>query len=276
MTVMFWMRRNPASTATNPFGYAFGDVTFRAFAAGAAGQGITFRGSAIGNVDSGFTVTGTPGVWQHVALVIDDAAGQAYWCDNGTPSATVINFPMGTFTYTQAGTRMMAVGAQGDSGLSTFGLHYDMDDFRFYDRALLPVEIMAAMATENASAGNYASGCAGPSGVPTIAGVGLPQLGNTSFAVALGNAEANQLAALVVGVAPVAFGTFDLSPWLGAGCTLHTDWITANFHLTVNGMATQPLGIPNNPLFAGYHLYSQWLVAGTLGAASPALDINLQ
>lgn len=43
LTIMFWMQRDVASTSTNPFGYAFGDVSFRAFAAGAAGQGITFR-----------------------------------------------------------------------------------------------------------------------------------------------------------------------------------------------------------------------------------------
>lgn len=274
LTIMFWMRRDPASTSTNPFGYAFGDVSFRAFAAGAAGSGITFRGSPIGNVDSGFTVTGTPGVWQHVALVVDDVNGQALWFDNGTPSSNVISFTPNTFTYT--GTRFMAVAAQGDSGLSPFGVHYDMDDFRYYGRALTQPEIMAAMVAENPSAGTFGSSCAGPGGAPQIGATGLPQLGNPTFSIDLANAEDSRLCVLALGLQPAAFGTFDLSPALGAGCTLQVDPFSLLLQVVVATAATQPMPIPNNAALHGLHVYGQWIIAGSTGAVTQALDVNIQ
>jgi len=274
-TVMFWMRRDLTSTGTNPFGYAFGNVTFRAFAAGAGGQGITFRGTAIGNVDSGFPVINTPGVWQHVTLVVDDVAGQALWFDNGTPSANVVSFTPNTFSYSNT-TRFMAVAAQGDSGLSPFGLHYDMDDFRYYSRALTQPEILVAMAAENPSAGTFGTACAGPGGAPVISANGLPQIGNAGFAVDLTLAENNRLCALVLGLAPAAFGTLDLSGFLGAGCALQVDGFSLIFQVTSASAASQPLPIPPSTGFLGLHIYGQWLIAGTSGAVTSALDINIQ
>lgn len=135
-----------------------------------------------------------------MTLVIDNAAGQARWWDNGNPTGTLVNFTPNSFTYSSA-TRFMAVGAQGDSGLSTFSNNYAMDDFRFYDRALIQGEILAAMQGENPSAGVYGAGCPGPGGMPAIAGNGLPQLGNTSFAITLAGAEDLRLTAIVLGLA---------------------------------------------------------------------------
>lgn len=274
-TIMFWMRRDPASTSTNPFGYAFGDVSFRAFAAGAGGAGITFRGTSIGNVDSVFPVTGTPGVWQHVALVVDDAAGRALWHDNGNPSSNVVSFTPNTFAY--SGTRFMAVAAQGDSGLSPFGNHYDMDDFRYYGSALSQPQILAAMVAELPTAGTFGTECAGPGGLPVISGGGgVPQLGNLGFSVDLSNAEDGRLCALVLGIAPAAFGVFDLGPILGPGCALQTDTFSVGFQLTVASAASQPIPIVPLPNFAGFHIYAQWLIAGTAGANTRVLDINIQ
>lgn len=274
-SIMFWMRRDPASTSTNPFGYAFGDVTFRAFAAGAAGSGITFRGTSIGNVDSVFPVVNTPGVWQHVALVVDDAAGRALWYDNGSPSTNVISFTPNSFNY--SGTRFMAVAAQGDSGLSTFGLHYDMDDFRYYTRALSQADIMNVMLAEEPSAGTFGTACAGPSGLPVIAGQGLPALGNGSFAVDLTNAEASRPCALVIGATPAAFGVVDLSAFLGTGCSLQTDPLVVIASATSgSGAASQPLPIPAGNNLIGLHLYTQWVILGTQGAVTQVLDVNVQ
>ncbi len=273
-SVAWWMRKDPNAAAT-PFGYAFGNGTFRSFVGGAAGTGVTFRGSAIGNVDSGFTVNGTPGVWQHVALVVDDTAGQALWYSNGTPSATVVTFTPNTFSY--ASTLLFGVGSISSAGSSPFGAGYDMDDFRFYTRALLPVEVMILSVTaENASSGVFSGSCPGTMGTPTIAGVGRPTLGNATYAVSLGNAENSRLAGLVMGFTPAAWGTFDLSPFLGAGCTLGVPWGQALFHVTAGNGATQALPIPNNPALSGWHVYAQWLIAGTTGATSQALDINIQ
>jgi PKD repeat protein len=271
----FWLRKNPAAAAT-PFGYAFGNGTFRSFVGGAAGTGITFRGSAIGNVDSGFTVNNTPGVWQHLTLVVDDAAGQARWYDNGNPSATVVNFTPNTFAYTSA--ILFGVGAISSTGGSAIGLNgYDLDDFRFYLRALNPAEVLiSALLPENPSAGAFGSSCPGPGGTPVISGTGVPSIGNASFAINLSNAEDNKLAAIVMGFTPAANGVISLAPWLGAGCELQTDAVGLTFYITAANAASQPFPIPGSTAYAGLHVYGQWLVLGTTGAATRLLDCNLE
>ncbi len=272
-SVSFWLRKDPAAVAS-PFGYAFSNGTFRAFVGGAAGNGITFRGSPIGNVDSGFTVNGTPGVWNHYTVVVDDTAGQALWYENGVASATVVSFTPNTFTYTG---NNMVVGASTAAGGSAIGTGYDMDDFRFYSRALLPAEVLVnSLLGENATAGSAGSFCDGPGGTPVISGNGSPTLGNAGFTVDLSNAENARLAALVFGVGPAAAGVVNISQWFGAGCELQTDLLATNFHVTASNAASQAFAIPQNTAFQGYHVYAQWLILGTAGAATRLLDINLQ
>jgi PKD repeat protein len=274
-SISFWLRRDPASTTTNPFGYVFGDGSFRAFCAGAGGQGVTFRGSAIGSVDSVFPVFNNPGVWQHLTLVVDDAAGQARWYDNGTPSTTTVSFTPNSFSYAGGA---FAVGAQNTSGGSRIGTHYHLDDFRLYGRALLPAEVqILALLSEHASAGSYGSACAGPGGTPVISGNGVPSLGNASYAVDLSNAENGRLAAIVFGFAPAAFGSFNIDPWLtGPGCALQTDNLALGIHTTAGNAASQPFAVPNFAGLAGQHIYSQWVILGTLGAVTRVLDSNLE
>lgn len=274
-SVSFWVRKNAAAAAT-PFGYAFGNGTFRSFVGGAAGTGITFRGSSLGNVDGRFLVGATPGVWQHLALVVDDTLGQAVWYDNGSPNTiAAINFTPNTFTYTSA--TNLVVGALTTTGGSPIVAGYDFDDFRFYTRALSAGDVLAVSLTpENASAGASGTACAGPGGNPTISGNGVPSLGNAGFAIELGNAENGCLAAAIFGMAPVMAGTLSLAPWLGTGCDLQTDVASANFHLTVGNAASQPFAVPAVPSIAGLHIYAQWAVLGSAGAVTKLLDCNLQ
>ncbi|MBM4060584.1 MAG: PKD domain-containing protein [Planctomycetes bacterium] len=274
LSISFWLMRDLASTGTNPFGYVFGNSTFRSFCAGAAGQGITFRGTAL-TVDSVFPVINTPGVWQHLTLVVDDNAGQALWYDNGVPSTNVVTFAPNTFSYVS--TVNLAVGAYNISGTSPIGTHYHLDDFRFYTRALSPAEILInALSVEQASAGVSGLSCPGTLGTPVIGSTGgAPTQGNAAFAVTLSNAEDLRLAAIAFGFTPAAFGTFDLSPWLGAGCVLQNDAVGLNFLITSGNAATQPFPIPAAG-FAGLHIYGQWAVLGTVGAATRMIDINIQ
>jgi PKD repeat protein len=272
-SITFWMMRDPASTVSSPFGYPFGNGTFRCFTGSA---GIFFSGSSIGSVTSSFSVHNTPGVWQHLALVVDDAAGQALWYSDGVPSTNPITFAPNTFTYTSA--TNLAVGANGTTGTSPSGAHFHLDDFRFYTRALMPAELLLlALLPENASAGATGASCPGTLGTLQIgAAGGSPTLGNGAFTVTLGNAENNRLAAIAIGMTPASFGTLSLAPWLGAGCTLQTDPAALNFYITSGNGAQQPFPIPAGSGFAGLHLYAQWLVLGTQGATSPMLDINLR
>jgi PKD repeat protein len=275
-TISFWLRRNPASTTTNPFGYAFGNGTFRSFVAGAAGQGITFRGSAIGNVDSGFTVINTPGVWQCLTLVVDDAAGTAQWFDNGVPG-NLVSFTPNTFAYTSAA--ILQVGAISTTAGSSITTHYDMDDFRFYTRALSAPEILGLLAAEQAAATNFGAGCAGASGVPTIVGSGgQPKIGNGAFQVDIGNVEVGQITALLVGTLAVEGGArpLDISFLFGPGCLAETLPDLGAFVAGVGPTSSFPLPIGNIPALVGGHVYAQALVFANDGAVSPALDINIQ
>ena len=92
----------------------------------------------------------------------------------------------------------------------------------------------------------------------------------------LGNAEDQRLAAIVFGFTPAAHGLLSLQPWLGAGCELQTDIAGIGFHVTAGNAATHGLPIPNGASFAGLHIYGQWLVLGTTGAATRLLDTNLR
>jgi len=278
---MFWLQRDVASTGTNPFGYVFGDGTFRGFAAGAAGQGITFRGSAIGNVDSGFTVTGTPGLWQHLAVVVDNAAGQARWYDNGVASATVTNFTAGTFAYT--GTGGFAVGAQGTSGLSPAATNYSMDDFRFYSRALTAAQIQSELTSENPTTCVYDAGCTDSNGYsPRLTANGAPRVGNLAFTLLATGMEPGRPAAIFVGAFTSLGGILPLplagTGIFGAGCALSvTPDVALNF-FSGGGNITLPSPVPNDPTLAGGHAYSQLITIGSgpLSAVSAPLDGNVQ
>lgn len=266
-TIMFWMRRDPASTTTNPFGYAFSNGTFRAFAAGAAGSGITFRGSPIGNVDSGFDVISSPGVWQHVALRVDDTAGVAEWYNNGLPSGLQVAFTPGTFTYSSASA--FYVGST--NGGSEFTDHYDMDDFRWYSTALAPNDIFASALAEVASSSPYDTTCGG-----NIGATGRPTLGNAAYTLDLTGAAASSPAAIAFGIEAHLGGLLPFP--LGGGCNLSVNPIIITATGTdPSGNASVLAPVPNDPSLAGGHIYTQFgvLTGGAL-VTSDALDSNIQ
>jgi hypothetical protein len=271
MTVAWWQRLGsvPPPSAAYVFG-GTGAAAVRCFTGGVAGTSLCYRGSTVGDVPAVTSVQQSPGVWQHVALVIDDSARQAVWYFDGVPEppvalaaahmAYIAEFHVGWHT----------------AGNGSYTAYYDLDDFRVYARALGPVAIAQAMAGENPTAGSFGSGCAGPGGEPVIAANGVPVLGNAAFGVSLLRAENARLCCVVMGLNPRASGTVDLAPLLGPGCTLHVDWFRTIFHVTVGGSAQQAMPVPNTAAMSGYHVYVQWLVAGTAGAATSALDLNIR
>lgn len=205
-------------------------------------------------------------------LVIDDVNGVGNWYFNGVLN-TSTNFTPGTHTFALT---QFHWGYQTTTS-SGYARYYDTDDVRIYSRALSAGEVVAVtLLGENASAGTWGSSCNGPGGEPVIGTNGAPTLGNATFALTLSNAEDARLAVAVLGLSPAAFGTFDLSGILGAGCQLEVDPFATTFFLTVANAASQTIAIPNNTLFQGQHIYGQWLVLGTSGAATRAIDINVE
>ncbi|MGE0142301.1 MAG: PKD domain-containing protein [Planctomycetota bacterium] len=279
-TITWWAHRDPASTTTSPFGYFFSDNSFRCFMGSA---GILFGGGTGSplSATTTFNWTGhlTQGVWNHYALVIDDANGQLMCYENGVPHPTPRAFTPNTYAYTAtSATAILSVGAV-PSGSSRATSHYHMDDFRFYSRALSPAEILGAMLSEQASATTFGSGCAGLSGVPTISGSGgQPKLGNAGFSVQVGNVDAGSVIATLIGVLAVDGGArpVDLSLVFGPGCQAETLPDLAAFVIGVGPSASLPLALPLDPALAGAHIYVQAAAFGAPSAMSPALDINLQ
>ncbi len=275
MTVMWWQRQTGLRSGT---AYACGSSSGAGPRMYMQSSGIlTYRGSSIGNCDS----TSTPnsganlGVWLHVAMVVDDAAGTATWHFNGIadpPRAFTANSHSAALTNFHIG-----YGSSATTGVSSYPPWFDMDDFRIYGRALSAGEIQAAIIlAETPSAGRFGGSCPGPGGTPSIGTTGVPVLGTPGFGITLAGAEDNRLCAMVLGLTPRAFGTFDLSGLLGPGCRLEVDWYLALFYFTVGGSALHTMPIPNNQVLRGQHLYAQWLVAGSTGAATQALDLNIR
>ncbi|MBK8096038.1 MAG: PKD domain-containing protein [Planctomycetes bacterium] len=271
---MSWWQRLGATAPGATIGYGFGGTgsSVRWFTGGVAGTSLWYRSSGAPDINATYNVQANPGVWEHVCLVVDNTAGTGKWYFNGVLNTTT-NFTPGLHSFT---TTELHVGWQ-TATTSGYVRYYDLDDFRIYSRPLSAGEVIATyLLGEHASAGTFGSSCAGPGGTPVIAGNGVPAVGNLTFAVDLSNAEDLRGAIMVLGLTPSAFGTFDLSAVLGAGCQLEVDPFGSNFHVTMGNAASQPLGIPLNTMFQGLHVYGQWLVLGTTGAATRVIDINIE
>ena len=274
-TISYWHREQAVAGSTLAYSFGAGNGgTFRSFTGGVAGTSIMFRGSAIGDYTSATTVQGQFGVWQHIALVIDDAAGVAQWYIDGVADTNTLAFAPGTFAETQ-GTNFNVAWHQ--DNMLPYTQFYDMDDFRFYARALSAAEIMASMAQENPTTSTYDSACAGPGGNPLIGAVGVPRVPNPGFMLTLSSAEANVPATLAIGfqthlggVLPIPLGV------LGATCNLSLLPETFVSTATGAGSVTFPAPIPGDASLRGAHIYAQYILLGSQGAVTSGLDINVQ
>lgn len=126
-----------------------------------------------------------------------------------------------------------------------------------------------------ASSGVYGSGCAGSNGLPTIAALSTPRLGQ-KYVIGLTNAKANTGLGLLTGLSNTKYGPFDLpTPLYGAGapgCFLLTsaDFGAASF-TDAMGTASISVQIPNDRRFIGASLFHQWAIVdgavNSLGAS---------
>ena len=271
-SIAFWIR--PVTPDTSSAAYAFGSGSGSARAYN-TGSYLSLRswGTLTSFVDSATDPDSLAG-WHHWCMVVDDTAGTAQWFVDGLPDGAVVAFTPNTFTINLGN---FIVGAYGTT-TSLFTRYFDMDDFRFYGRALTAAEILGCMVKEQAAATTFGDGCAGPGGVPTIAGNGQPTLGNLGFVVNIDQTEAGRVAAILLGTLAVDGGArpLDVSFLFGPGCLAETLPDLGAFVVGVGPNNPFPLPIPNIPALAGGHVYAQGLVFGTSGAVTPALDINLQ
>jgi PKD repeat protein len=281
VTVMWWQRMQTAPATTLAYNFGGQTTAMRCFTGGVAGTGLWYRGTAIGDIKTIGSVQAAPGVWQHVALSIDDLTGTADWYIDGLLDSTT---PFTPGTHVMSNTAFK-VGYH-TSLTSGMGRYYDVDDFRMYGRALSAAEIQIAILNETPSTSMFGAGCAGPSGAaPTVGSSGgAPQVGNSNYTINVSGMEPGRPAVLALGGLAVAGGALpaDVSFLLGAGCQLEIAQDVAAILGNATGTASLPLAIPNNSLLSGSHLYGQVIVVGSgfslpfAGALSPAIDINIQ
>jgi len=283
MTICWWQRLNTPPGASLAYVFGGSGGSFRCFTGGVAGNTLWYRGSSIGDVQASYDVQANAGVWEHVALVVDDTAGTADWYFNGVFDTSTA-FPAGTHTATNTDYHV----GYHTSTASIYTSGYDLDDYRHYNNALTATEIAAiASGTEHAASTNYGSGCAGSAGTPSISGNEAPDvsgpIGTPTYSVNLSGAQPNAGAFLAFGFLAGSnpLLPFDLGAVLGApyaGCEIHTDASSALFLLTdASGSASVPLPIPGNGQFTQLHIYCQYMVLdSTVGSVSDALDVNIK
>jgi len=278
MTIMLWIKKS--STIVAPLGYCFGKRSttsqFRCFLGGAAGNGVLFRGSSIGDFNSGNDVqTNKTNVWQHLCLVVDNAAGKATWYVDGVQT-NALAFTANTFNETDTGFTVGAVG----TATSALSLNYNYDDFRFYSKALTAAQVVAAMADENASTHTYGTACASTViNPPKIVAIGAPTQGNSRFRVDVTGCAANSPGAMVVWVNAASPGLpLDISGQTAAGCKLEVlPMLIFPGATTTAGTFSQPLPIHMDPAnLPGFHLYCQFGYVGKFATGmTTGLDINV-
>jgi ELWxxDGT repeat protein len=114
-----------------------------------------------------------------------------------------------------------------------------------------------------AGARAFGSGCPGTGNlVPVIAGVGLPVTGDAGFGIRVSQGRASTSAVL--------FGHFQSgSLALGGGCTFYLGLPVILALVTGTdgaGVATMPLGIPDDPSLVGASAFFQWVLVDPNGA----------
>jgi hypothetical protein len=110
---------------------------------------------------------------------------------------------------------------------------------------------------------SYGAGCMGAIGIPSLATIELPFLGNGNFNLEVAQGATNSFAYLFAALAPA-------NPAVQVGpCSIHLDLVSMNQLITVGfspfgplptgatGSATFPLPIPATPSLQGQHLFFQ-------------------
>lgn len=123
---------------------------------------------------------------------------------------------------------------------------------------------------DHAAANSFGSGCPGTAGrVPSLAGVGLPTVGNANFALRVAGGRAN--AAAVIALGPVA-SVVQLPPV----CALHTPTmaLAIGVRTDATGAANYGIAIPNQSSLLGLHARAQGAIDDPQGAFAAALSLT--
>lgn len=272
MTIMWWQRMGATTPPSTAYSCGSSSGSERIFTGGVAGTSLWYRGSPIGDIRANANVQANPGVWQHVAVVIDDDNGVAHWYIDGALDSTQTFTP---HTHVVNGTTWRV--GYSTSTTSTFTAYYDMDDYRLFNQALTEAEVKFAREGENPSAGVYGNGC-GLGRIAAVGGQPSATSGNPNFGAQVLGANAGQLFVNIMGFTPRATGPVNVAPFFGPGCVLNTPNSGSRIGVTNGaGNGGVALPIPRNPALVGLHAYTQFIVwPFGAGTTTEGVDINLK
>jgi hypothetical protein len=268
LTIAFFLK-NYAANSVAEYSPITGQPGWSLASGGPAGPGLQLTGWGGPDLNASFGVplcsmTG----WNHFAIVVDPAAGNATWFRNGAPVSTT---PIATPA--SLGTGSLLVGTD---HVTWCGGLYHIDEFVMLGRAATPTEI-ATMATASAA---LVATIEHPSAA-TLAASSLPQVGNAGFALEV-DGPANALFVLaagssyaLLGMAPLPLDLGTALPAAAGQMLLVAPQVTAAGVLP-KGEAAVPLPIPAQAPLLGFNLFAQAITLGANGvAASNALAIRV-
>ncbi len=264
-TVAWFMRQ--AGTPGTTLSYFFANQgSFRCFTNGAAGTGLYVRayGTGVSPADMFLQTniqTLANGQWLHIALVVDTVSSTGTFYLNGT-AQTPIPF---TGTPGQTPTLPFRIGAHNSSSINRY---YDIDEFRFLNRAVPANEILAWSLQASGADSAFGAGC----GATMQGSGGEPAIGNVLYGHS-GTGAANSAGTLTLGFSSTTLGAVPLPINLGLlfptlpGCNLYGSAdVTLPFAVDAGGNFSIAFPILNNPFLIGATLYNQGVILG--GAAS--------
>jgi hypothetical protein len=276
-------RQRMVNTPGTALGYAWGSgVSFRCFTGGVAGNRLGFRGSVLGDFYTNSSIQ--VGGWKTIFLVVDDSRRRAYWYI-GSSLDNTLNYPTGVATFSASEGTAFKI-AMHTSSANAFTRFFEMDDFRFYSRALDQIGIYEEIGNENPTGSTFDRGCAGSYGRAGIGLSGDPDISpwnHSPTTIRLTRLEPGRPGVLIFGLSAIYVGNLPLLPMdISAalrtlGCTLGVEpGIVAPFS-TGSGSYSFTTYLGGQPIRSGTHLYLQALIVGRVdGYATPVLDVNLQ
>ena len=246
---------------------------FRIFTGGAAGNGLRCVGwgGTPASLDLNVDIQALAAAgWVHVALVIDDDAGQARWFVNGVgappiPIAGGVSLPPSAST--------LSLGAAG-----AVTSHHHIDEVRVENAAVAAPTVASWASASPAAAMPYSATCGA-----SLRADGVPTLGNAAFRLRIEAPPGSAvLTTLGVGATlqglPLPFDLGLLDPSL-AGCQWYSDLAGQLPTLLVPGSGVLLVGlpIPPSPALRGVELHLQAFVIDPNSGrrASNALGLSI-
>ncbi|MBK8979781.1 MAG: hypothetical protein IPM29_28115 [Planctomycetes bacterium] len=273
-TLSWWQRTSAPRPSSQPDLVLIAHPSLEVYVDGVSGTLRAKIGPPRVELQTSIDLFGMPGVWRHVAVVWDGVNRFEVYID-GQPDAGR------NWRSIQGGAGLLTIAAttSGHAGMP-FTQLFDLDDIRLYDHARSAAQLAADVLAEPPYAASFGRACPGTRGAPWIRTRTAPAIPAPDLAVELRSVEPGRPAALLVGITATSWQGMPLPIDLGvfgfcAGSPLEVAPLIALPASTGVGAADEPLPIPAEPTLAGLHLYFQWLIAGTIGAASPGLDVHL-